>query len=189
MNKSLNSICPNNFLNLRRAENCKFLFLFLFISVAFAVSTNAQENLLKDTVPPPLSIISKGEGEQLKVQTDMKKRTELALNLMQNRLMKAETLSNEKKFRESLDELGGFQAIMSDAMVYLQRKNTGSGKVLSSFKRFEITLRGFVPRLEVMRRLMPDKFGYHVVQLMKSVRRTRSTAVEPLFSDSIVDDN
>jgi DNA repair ATPase RecN len=161
----------------------------LFISTAFGVSVNAQENLLKDSVPPPLSFVSQGEGEQLKVQTDMKKRTELALNLMQSRLMKAETLSNEKKYRESLDELGGFQAIMSDAMVYLQRKNTGSGKVLSSFKRFEITLRSFVPRLESVRRLMPEKFGYHVVQLMKSVRKTRSTAVEPLFSQPTMNDN
>lgn len=189
MSESLSFKSPNNFLNLRAAKNFKLLFLLLFVGTAFGVSANAQENLFKDTVPPPLSIISKGEGEQLNVQTDMKKRTELALTLMQSRLTKAETFSNEKKFRESLDELGGFQAIMSDAMVYLQKKNTGSGKVLSSFKRFEIMLRGFVPRLEVMRRLMPDKFGYHVVQLMKSVRKTRSTAVEPLFSNTIVDDN
>lgn len=185
MNKSLNLKSPNNFLN----NNFKFLFLFLFITTAFGISANAQEMQLKDTVPPPLSFISKGEDEQLKLQTDMKKRTELALTLMQNRLMKAETLSNEKKFKESLDELGGFQAIMSDAMVYLQRKNTGNGKVLSSFKNLEIKLRGFVPRLEVMRRLMPEKFGYHVIQLMKSVRKTRSNAVEPLFSQSIVNND
>lgn len=189
MNKFLNSKCPNKFLNLPSTNHLKFLFLFLFISTAFGVSVKAQENTLKDIAPPPLSFISKGEDEQLKVQTDMKKRTELALTLMQNRLMKAETLSNEKKFKESLDELGGFQAIMSDAMVYLKRKNNGNGKVLNSFKRFEITLRSFVPRLEVMRRLMPDKFGYHVVQLMKSVRTTRSKAVEPLFSETVVSDN
>lgn len=189
MNKSLNSKSPNNFLNLQLTDNLKFPFLFLFIFTAFGASVKAQENLLRDSVPPPLSFISQGEGEQLKLQTDSKKRTELALNLMQNRLIKAETLSNEKKFKESLDELGGFQAIMSDAMVYLQRKNTGNGKILSSFKNLEIKLRSFVPRLEVMRRLMPEKFGFHVIQLMKSVRKTRSNAVEPLFSQTVVDDN
>ena len=155
----------------------------------FVVSANAQENLLTDVVPPPLSIFSKGESEQLNLQTDMKKRTELALTLMQSRLLKAETLSNEKKYKESLDELGGFQAIMSDAMVYLKRKNSGNGKVLSSYKRFEITLRSFVPRLEIVRRVMPEKFAYHVGQLMKSVRKTRSNAVEPLFDDATLGDN
>lgn len=189
MNKFLSSKRPNNFLKFHLIKNSNYLFLFLFITAALGASARAQENMLKDSVPPPLSVFSKGESEQLNLQTDMKKRTELALDLMQSRLMKAETLSNEKKYKESLDELGGFQAIMGDAMVYLNKKNNGNGKSLSSFKRFEITLRSFVPRLEVVRRLMPDKFGYHVVQLMKSVRKTRSNAVEPLFSDKIVEDN
>lgn len=189
MNKFLSSISPNNFQKFHLIKNSNYLFLFLFITAALAASVKAQENMLKDTVPPPLSIISKGEGEQLNLQSDMKKRTELALDLMQSRLMKAETLSNEKKFKECLDELGGFQAIMGDAMVYLKKKNTGNGKSLSSFKRFEITLRSFVPRLEIVRRLLPEKFGYHVVQLMKSVRKTRSNAVEPLFSNTVVEDN
>lgn len=183
MNKFSNSKSPNNFPKLRFLKCSKFLFLILFITTAFGVSANAQETSLSETVPPPLSIFSQGEGDQLKLQTDMKKRTELALTLMQTRLMKAETLSNEKKYKESLDELGGFQAIMSDAMVYLKRHNSGNGKVLSSFKRFEITLRGFVPRLEIVRRIMPEKFAYHVGQLMKTVRKTRATAVEPLFDD------
>lgn len=189
MNKFSNSKSPNNFLKLQLSTNLKFLFLILFITTAFAVSANAQEITLADSVPPPLSIFSKGEGDQLNTQTDMKKRTELALALMQSRLSKAETLSSERKYKESLDELGGFQALMSDAMGYLKRKNSGDGKVLNSYKRFEITLRGFVPRLEVMRRLMPDKFGYHVIQLMKSVRKTRSSAVDPLFSDAVVREN
>lgn len=184
MNKFSNSKSPNNFLKLQLAKNFKFPFLILFITMAFGVSADAQENLLTDIVPPPLPIVSKGEGDQLNLQTDTKKRTELSLTLMQSRLVKAETFSNEKRYKESLDELGGFQAIMSDAMVYLNKHNSGSGKVLSSFKRFEITLRGFVPRLEVVRRLMPEKFAYHVGQLMKSVRKARSNAVEPLFDDS-----
>ncbi len=167
----------------------RFVLLLLF-SACFSLTADAQEiNDVKDIVPPPLALISKGETDQLNAEADMKKRTQLSLDLMENRLKKAESFSNEKKFQESLDELGGFQAIMRDALKYLQRRDTGSKKVFNNFKRFEINLRGFVPRLELMRRVMPEKFGFHVVQLMKSVRKARTNAVEPLFDDTVVSDN
>lgn len=177
---------PNDF----PLKKFSIYFIFtLFFSVCFALSANAQENVLKDIVPPPLSVLSKGETDQLDSETDLKKRTQLALDLMENRLKKAETFSDEKKYKESLDELGGFQGLMRNALKYLQRNDNGSRKVLKNFKRFEINLRSFVPRLELVRRTMPEKFGYHVVQLMKSVRRARSNAVEPLFDDTVVSDN
>ncbi len=166
----------------------KFI-LLLFFSACFSFSVNAQENILEDIVPPPLSVITKGETEQLNAETDMKKRTQLAIELMEIRLKKAETFSSEKKFQESLDELGGFHGLMFNAMKYLQRNDTGSKKVLNNFKRFEINLRSFVPRLELVRREMPGKFAYHVVQLMKSVRKARSNAVDSLFEDTVVSDN
>jgi hypothetical protein len=179
-----------NFTNFQFTKFPIHLVLLLFFSAVFSFTANAQENTtITDIVPPPLALISKGETEQLNAEADMKKRTELALELMAHRLKKAETFSNEKKYQESLDELGGFQAIMRDALKYLQRSNTGNKKVLSNFKRFEINLRGFVPRLELVRRVMPQKFGFHVVQLMKSVRKARSNAVEPLFDDNVVSDN
>lgn len=178
-----------SFYNIQLTGFSAHLCFLLFCSVCLCLPANAQENVLKDIVPPPLPIISKGETSRLNAESDLKKRTEIALALMESRLQKAETFSNEKKFRESLDELGGFQALMGDALKYLQRNDTGSRKVLNNFKRLEINLRGFVPRLEIVRRMMPQKFGYHVVQLMKSVRRARSNAVEPLFDDAVVSDN
>ncbi|CAN5746528.1 hypothetical protein BH20ACI4_BH20ACI4_09790 [soil metagenome] len=178
-----------NFTNFQFKKSSICFVLLLFFSACFTLSANGQENDIKDIVPPPLALISKGETEQLTAATDMKKRTELAIELMEKRLKKAENFSNEKKYQESLDELGGFQALMRNALKHLQRNDTGSRKVFNNFKRFEINLRGFIPRLELVRRLMPEKFGYHVVQLMKSVRKARTNAVEPLFDDNVVSDN
>jgi hypothetical protein len=180
----------NDFSGSRRANFFFKFTLFLFFTAGFVLSASAQQqNVIKDMVPPPLPIISKGESERLASEADMKKRVQLALELMEIRLKKAEALSSEKKYRESLDELGGFQAIMNDALRYLQRNDNRSKKVLNNFKRFEINLRSFVPRLELVRRLMPEKFAYHVVQLMKSVRKARSNAVEPLFDNTVVSDS
>ena len=75
---------------------------------------------------------------------------------MESRLKKAEFFTNEKKYKETLDELGGFQAIMRNTLGFLQKNDNGKGKVLSNFKRFEINLRKFVPRLETR---SPDDAG------------------------------
>ena len=165
------------------------LLLFLLFPVCLCLSINAQENIIKDGVPPPLSIVSKSEETQLDAESNLKKRTELSIELMESRLKKAEMFSTEKKYKETLDELGGFQAIMRNTLGFLQKNDNGKGKVLNNFKRFEINLRKFVPRLELVRRMMPEKFGFHVVQLMKSVRKARANAIEPLFDDNVVSDN
>lgn len=185
--KIFNSIKTTN-------SNFRFKILFLnltlfFIFPAFlSISVCAQEDVIKDIAPPPLNIISQIETSQLNAASDLSKHTELSLEFMEMRLKKAETLTTEKKFKESLDELGGFQAIMSNTLGFLQKNDNGKGKVLNNFKRLEINLRKFVPRLELVRRIMPEKFAYHVIQLMRSVRKTRATAVEPLFSDTVVKD-
>lgn len=174
---------------LQTKKNLLGILMLLFFSGSLSFQVIAQENIIKDGVPPPLSIVSKNEEVQLDAETNLKKRTELSLDLMESRLKKAEMFSNEKKYKETLDELGGFQAIMRNTLGYLQKNDNGKGKVLNNFKRFEINLRKFVPRLELVRRILPEKFGFHVVQLMKSVRIARASAIEPLFDDNVVSDN
>ncbi len=165
------------------------LIILLLVSNCFLSAASAQDdddNKPKDLVPPPLAIVSKGEKERLDAQADVKKRTELAIELMSARLLKATEFSSKNQYRESLDELGGFQALLRNAFNFLKRNDNGSKKVLNNFKRFEINLRGFIPKLEIIRRDMPVKYGYHVHTLMKFVRDARADAVEPLFDDSVL---
>jgi hypothetical protein len=169
-----------------------FALLFAFV-VLFGVSAQAQEEQTEEQVPenlapPAIKIISKEEKSALASISDIKNRTKLTVELMEARLKKAESLNAEESFSAILNELGGFQALMNDALSYINR-NGGGGKMLDTFKRFEMALRAFTPRIELIRREMPDSYGYHVKRLLISVRDARSKAVAPLFSTTVVPNN
>jgi len=164
-----------------------FILLFLLLTAYCSLLTaHAQDDEQRDTAPPPLKIASKEEIRQLNAETDIKKRTKLALDLMEIRLKKAETLNSQEQYSEMFDELGGFHALIDKALDFLDRNDNGGGKVLNNFKRMEISLRAFLPRLEIIRRDLPAKYEFYVRDLAKSVRRARSKAIEPLFSDTVV---
>ena len=163
---------------------------FVAFSLLFCLSVNAQdeenENIPENLAPPALKIISKEEKSALAGVNDIKDRTKIALDLMEVRLKKAESLNTEESFGDLLSELGGFQALMDDALKYLNRNGDGGGKVLNTFKRFEMALRAFMPRLELIRRELPEKYEYHVRKLLRTVRDTRAKAVEPFFSTTVL---
>jgi len=166
-----------------------FASFLLLIANCSLLSVHAQEDEQKDTAPPPLKIASKEETRQLNAETDIKKRTKLALDLIEIRLKKAETLNSQEQYSEMFDELGGFHALIDKALDFLDRNDNGGGKVLNNFKRMELSLRAFLPRLELIRRELPAKYEFYVRDLAKSVRRARSKAIEPLFGDTVIKDN
>ena len=49
-----------------------------------------------------------------------------------------------------------------------------------------MTLRGFAPRLGLLRREIPAEYDYYVRVLIKYLRDARSKAIEPLFGDTVV---
>lgn len=167
---------------LRCFELCFVLFLF---SVCFSLGAAAQE-IPDDAEPPPLKVISKEEREKLFSETKLKDRTKLSLELMDVRLQKAEQLLSEKKYAEMFKELGRFHALVDNGLAFLSRNNTGRGKVLDSFKRLDIGLRAFLPRLELIRRDLPSNFEFYVRTLIKNVREARSNAVDPLFGNTVL---
>lgn len=165
--------------------------LFYLLPVALCLFTaagvNAQEEQIPaNLAPPAVKFISKEEKTALAGVSDIKERTKLALNLMEVRLKKAEELNTQESFGALLNELGCFNALMDDTIRFLNRNDNGSGKVMSNFKRFEMALRAFMPRLELIRRDLPERYEYHVRKLLVTVRDTRSKAVEPFFSTTIL---
>lgn len=137
-------------------------------------------------VPPPLKLLSKEEKTALEAQTDLKKRTILTLELMDARLVKAETLKTKEEYSQMFAELGAFHALMDNTLDFLKRNNTGSGKVLNNFKRIELSLRKDITRLELIRRDLPPEYDPYVRSLVKLVREARSRAVEPLFGNTVL---
>ncbi|MGI8544618.1 MAG: hypothetical protein ACR2MD_14245 [Aridibacter sp.] len=154
--------------------------------LCFPENSSAQQKL-DDIVPPPLNIITKDEKNQLAAETKMKNRTKLALELMDLRLMKSAKFLENNEYRNSLDELGGFQALVRNTLNYL-KEFEGRSASLKNFKRFEMTLRTFLPKLELIRREMPLEYSYHVRQMMKFVHDTRSRAIEPMFGNTVISD-
>lgn len=166
-----------------------FSFLFLLASNCPHSSVYAQENEQRDAAPPPLKIVSKDERKQLEAETDVKKRTKLSLQLIEARLVNAENFNSQKQFAEMFAELGSFHALVDNILDFLNRNDNGKGKVLDNFKRVEINLRLFLPRIELIRRDLPDKYEPYIRDLVKQTRKAREKAVEPLFSNTIVPDN
>lgn len=167
-----------------------------FTAIAFAIasvilfgalSAVAQDDTdITETAPPPLRKLSEQERKSLDAAPEVKNRTKLALELMSARITRAESFSANGQYAELYAELGGFHGLMDDTLAFLEKSDKDSGKVLNNFKRLEIGLRRFTPRLEVIRRDLPLRYEYYVRVLLRYLREARTRAVEPLFDDTVV---
>ena len=169
----------------RRFRRAVF-FLVAAHCLLFAAYAQTEQPSDDTSAPPPLKILSKTEKSQIAAVNNIKERTKLALTLMESRLLNAETFSSKEQYREMFDELGGFHALIDNTLDFLKRNNNNSGKVLSGFKRIELSLRKYITRLELIRRELPIKYESYVRQLTKYIRDARTEAVEPLFDDSVM---
>jgi hypothetical protein len=143
----------------------------------------------REIAPPPLKLVSKEELATLERTSDVKKRTQAALELMTLRLKAAETLIENDQLDEMYKQLGSFHGLMDNTLAYLDKSDRNRGKVLNNYKRFEMGLRQFRPRLELIRRSIPVMYEPYVRNLISYVREARAKAVEPLFGDSVVPKN
>lgn len=160
--------------------------VFLFCLLAVLSAPGLSQEATAGDAPPPAKVISKQEKAQLDAQTDVKKRTKLALDLMNARMTTAEQLHEKEDLDAMFIELGAFHALVDSTLDFLNKSDKDSGRVLNNFKRFEIGLRAFAPRLEIIRRDLPLKYEFYVRSLAKYLRNARARAVEPLFTDSVM---
>ena len=154
--------------------------LLLFVS---PFSVPAQDEIPPDAAPPPIKQLSKAEKAQLDEEQEAKGRTKLSLALMDARVSVAEKYLPQEQFEMVFRELGGFHALVDDALTFLTTTETDKKKVLDNFKRFEMGLRTFTLRLELIRREMPPQREYYIRLLLREMREARAKAVEPLFGN------
>lgn len=166
-----------------------YLVLMLAFLVCLCTSGAEAQPIPNDTAPPPLKFVPKEEAARLEAITDIKKRTQTALELMSARLKQAETLMAQEQLDEMYKELGGFHGLMDNTLAFLDKMDNSGGRVLNNYKRFEIGLRQFRPRLELIRRDIPLRYEPYLRNLILYLRDARAKAVEPLFSDSVVPRN
>ncbi|HMT08403.1 MAG TPA: hypothetical protein PKA82_10395 [Pyrinomonadaceae bacterium] len=159
-------------------------FLFFLLPFAFCLREASAQPETPDTVPPPAKVLSKDIKDKLLGELDEKKRVEYALTLMDSFLDASETGITNEVWEASFRELGSFHFVMDNTLDFLIRRDTGSGKIRNAFKKYEIGLRAFAPRLELIRRDLPSRFEPYVFRLIKNVRETRTKAIEPLFGSN-----
>lgn len=148
----------------------------------------AQGVIEDNLAPPPLKLLSSEEKSKLGAEVEVKRRTKLALELMDARLKKAETFHTSQSYDEMFTELGGFHGLMDNMLEFLNKSDKDNSKVLNNFKRLEIGLRGFTPRLEMIHHDVPIRYEQYVRSLIKNVRTARARAIEPLFDDTVLPD-
>ena len=163
--------------------NRKAFLSFFLLALLSASDLWAQDVIPPDAAPPPLKLLSKSEKEQLGSAKDVKERTKLSLELMDGRVKVAEQYLPQERLEMVFRELGAFHALVDDALAYLSTSDSNKKKVLDNFKRFELGLRTFTLRLELIRREMPPQREYYLRLLLREMREARARAVEPLFGD------
>lgn len=161
------------------------ILFFAFGLMILPLSILAQEPQI-ELAPPPLTLVPKAEIARLDEKDDIKDRTKLSLKVMDERLSQAESLTSRRDFDGMFRELGVFQGVMDDAIQFLNKHDKRRGKVLDNFKRLEIGLRGFAPRIAVIRRELPLRYDTYVRNLMGYLRDARTEATESLFSDTVL---
>ncbi len=171
---------------IRLPKRSKLIFLAAAIVLLSVTSPAVAQSIQDDVAPPPLKVVSKEERTQLESVPDVKKRTQLALSLMSARLKQAEALKAQENLDEMYKQLGGFHGLMDNTIDFLDKSDQDSRKVLYNYKRFEIGLRQFRPRLELIRRDIPIRYEPYVRHLIGYLRDARRKAIEPLYSDSVV---
>lgn len=161
-------------------------FSFLVFAAVLCLHLHSYAQFPENSAPPPIKMISKSEKAELGSKTDGKQRTALALDLMSKRMSSAEKFRTDENYSLMYAELGGFNALMDDALSFLLKPNAKEGKQLNSLKKFEIGLRSYVPRIEAMRRDLPSKFDPYLKALLKSIDEAREKAMAPFFSDTVI---
>lgn len=174
----------------KQRKGGRFAVFLLSASVLFvsAFQLNAQTPAEIDTAPPPLKVISKSERDELSSSKGVKERTKTALEFMDVRLKNAELANSRGDLDTAFAELGAFHALMDDTLSFLGSNDKFKGRVLDNFKRFEIGLRRFTPRLELVRRELPLTHEFYVRSLLKQLRDARTKATEPLFGETVLRD-
>lgn len=165
------------------------VFRLAAIVVLFGFSAGValtQQPDVDESYPPPPKVIPEDERTLLESIDEVKKRTKLALELMDARMIKAEQLHDRQELDAMFLELGVFHALIDHTFEFLNSSDKDSGKVLNNFKRLEIGLRRFTPRLEVIRRDLPPRYEFYPRALVRYIRDARSRAIEPLFGNSVV---
>ena len=175
------------------ARNAALMFAALvFVALAFgeaAAQTDAANAQRTDDPPaaPPMRYVPDDVRRQLDAEArDVKARTRLSLQLADERLARASAAADADRFEEATNELGVYEAIVADAIHFVQASGRTGNKLRDTFKRIEMTLRAHVPRIETLRREMPAAHAVYAKATIEFVRTERDQALSSFYDDTVI---
>jgi hypothetical protein len=133
-----------------------------------------------------MKFISSMERGQLSAAHDAKARLKASLDLAESRILRAEQFTVDQRFTAATTELGIYEAIIEDALVFLGQQKVDSNKTRDLYKHLEIQLRGDATRIESIRRVTPSEFAIHVKAIRDFADNARTNALNAFFSDTVL---
>lgn len=158
----------------------------IFSVQASAFTAIGQAEAVPIDAPPPMRVMSPEERETLDRSSGVRVRTQTALRLMETRIKTAEDLNAKGNSGSVFEHLGAFHAIIDDTLDFLGANEKMTGRILDNFRRFEIGLRRFSPRLELVRRGLPASHREYLITLMKHLRDARTRATDSFYTENLI---
>jgi hypothetical protein len=139
--------------------------------------------------PPPLISVSRNERTQLDTARDAKARTRATLELADARLARAEALAGGQQYDAACEQLGSYQGLIENLLVFLNQREPNKNKLRDLYKRLELSLRSQGARIEAIRRLTPSEHGVNVKAILDFAYRARTEALNSFFGNALGSDN
>lgn len=136
--------------------------------------------------PPPLRAISPEERRQLESGRDEKARIRQTIEFLSLRLQRAQQLTSQQKYDETLLELGVYLALIDDALDYLSKLNHETKKARDLYKQLELVLRSDAPKLTAIRRDTPLEYAIRIKEVEERARDGRSEALNAFYGQTVV---
>ena len=159
--------------------------LALIMTLFFVAPLLAQDDEMPPPpVLPPVKAVAAPDRTALEAIAKPKDRAKFALELTEKYLKRAEELTEKQEFDAALGQLGFYQGIVADTLKFL--KPFREKRLREPFRNIEVALRGYVPRLEGMRRQTPVAYGVHIRAVGEYTRDARTEALNAFFDDTVL---
>jgi len=175
----------------RKSLDLSRIAFLVLACVAFAhavsLSAHAQQNPNDDeTAPPPLKRLAREDKTRLAASRDAREHTRTSIELSDERLRRAAQFTEHKDYDAAATELGFYQAIIAEALRYLEQDKVPNNRQRDLFKRLELTIRAQAPRIETIRRDTPLEYGKNVKAIYDFVRDARAEALDAFYGNTVL---
>jgi hypothetical protein len=165
---------------------------FVFAACSLSSAARAQDLVLPpQPAPPPMRYVPDAERAQLAGVAEPKERVRTTLDLLEERLARAERNTAANHFDNAAADLGVYQGLLDDVLQFLKpvgrspdgaKVNTGTRDL---YKRIEMALNRHTARIEAVRRLTPIDYQRNVRDAFLYVRDRRTECLDAFFGANV----